>query len=119
MPFIDPISDLIDIYLNTTDNKITKDEWDKLFTKLIENSFFNRENLIPIYSYFTELYSEIDEEKISDEKLQKFKKYADLWKLIYLNITNNTKLNTVTSTICLLGSGIELFLPSIFPQDLI
>ena len=118
LPFIDPISDLIDIYLNTTDNKITKDEWDKLFTKLIEKSFFNRENLIPIYSYFTELYSEIDEEKISDEKLQKFKKYADLWELIYLNITNNTKLNTVTSTICLLGSGIELFLPSIFPQDL-
>ena len=118
LPFIDPIRDLIDIYLNTTDNKIDKNTWEKLFIKLFENSFFNRENLIPIYSYFTELYSDVGNLKNSDEKIIKFNKYIDLWKWIYLNSANKASFNNPISTFCSLGSGLELILPIDYPSKL-
>ena len=80
LPFIEPIGDLIDIYINTKDNKIDEKIWEKLFVTLIENSFFNRENLLPIYSYFTELYSDVDaiNESESDERMYKFKIFDNI-----------------------------------------
>ena len=118
LPFIEPIGDLIDIYLNDTNNKIDKNIWEKLFVKLIENSFFNKENLIPIYSYFTELYSEVNDIKNTDEKISKFNKAIDLWKLIYLKSQNKHKENTYISSFCSLGTGLELILPKQFHHDL-
>ncbi len=54
LPFIDPCYDLIEAYLSG--DNVTID----IFKQLIENSFINRKNLIPIYAYFTELYSEAE-----------------------------------------------------------
>ena len=54
LPFIDPCYDLIEAYLSGDNVKID------IFKQLIENSFINRKNLIPIYAYFTELYSEAE-----------------------------------------------------------
>ena len=121
LPFIDPFRDLIDIYINTKDNKIDDITWEKLFIKLIENSFFNKENLIPIYSYFTELYSDVDKinNSESNERMYKFKKCIDLWKWIYLSVSNLNKINNEpTSTFCSLGSGLELILPDDFIEKL-
>ena len=121
LPFIEPIGDLIDIYINTEDNKIEDSTWETLFVKLLENSFFNKENLIPIYSYFTELYSDVDtiNESDTDERMYKFKKCINLWKWIYLSITNIKKIyNQPVSTFCSLGSGLELLLPIDFPDKL-
>ena len=121
LPFIEPIGDLIDIYINTNDNKIDDSTWEKVFVKLLENSFFNKENLIPIYSYFTELYSDVDaiNESESDERMYKFKKCINLWKWIYLSITNIKRIyNQPVSTFCSLGSGLELILPIDFPDKL-
>ena len=119
LPFIDPTFDLIDIYINTKENNIKKEIWEKLFLNLIENSFINRECLLPIYSYFTELYSDVDNICESDDKIYKFKKVVDLWKFIYLNIQDKTKeeINSISS-FCFLGSGLEFTLPKEFPENI-
>ena len=119
LPFIEPTFDLIDIYINNRDNNIKKEIWEKLFLKLIENSFFNRECLLPIYSYFTELYSEVDNICESDDKIYKFKKVVDLWQLIYINIQDKTKekINSISS-FCFMGSGLEIILPKEFPDNI-
>ena len=116
LPFIEPFYDLIDIYINT-DNNIEKEIWEKLFLKLIENSFFNKEYLIPIYSYFSELYSEVEKIDKSDEKIGKFKRVVELWKLIYLKSQNKTKSINSNSSFCSLGSGLEIFFPSNIPDE--
>ena len=120
LPFIEPIGDLIDIYINTKDNKIDEKIWEKLFVTLIENSFFNRENLLPIYSYFTELYSDVDKitESESDERMYKFKKCINIWKLLYLYTPNQTQKNTSFSSFCNIGTGFELIFPKQFHSDL-
>ena len=118
LPFIEPTFDLIDIYINTKDNNIKKETWEKLFLKLIENSFFNRECLLPIYSYFTELYSDVDNICESDDKIYKFKKVVDLWKFIYLNTQNKRKEINSISSFCFLGSGLEINLPKEFPENI-
>ena len=118
LPFIESTFDLIDIYINTKDNNIKKETWEKLFLKLIENSFFNRECLLPIYSYFTELYSDVDNICESDDKIYKFKKVVDLWKFIYLNTQNKRKEINSISSFCFLGSGLEINLPKEFPENI-
>ena len=119
LPFIEPIGDLIDIYINTNDNKIDDSTWEKLFVKLLENSFFNKENLIPIYSYFTEIYSDVDKINESDERMLKFNKYINIWKLIYLNSQNKIPLNSSISSFCNLGTGFELIFPNQFPYGFV
>ena len=115
LPFIQPMKDLIDIYMNTKDNNIKKEKWENIFIKLIENSFFDKEYLIPIYSYFTELYSVAENIQLSDEKIGKFKKVVDLWKLIYLNTQSKIKTNNSNSSFCLLGSGLIMSFSSPVP----
>ena len=118
LPFIESTYDLIEIYINT-DNKIQKEIWEKIFIKLIDNSFFERECLIPIYSYFTELYSNAGNiSKSIDKEMSKFKKVIDLWKWIYLNCQNKIKTNTLFSSFCFLGSGLDILLPLQFPNEL-
>ena len=75
LPFIDPCYDLIEAYINCSIDKEKEIFQDNsIFKKLIENSFINRKNLIPIYSYFTEIYSEVDNLTEEDEKINKFQK---------------------------------------------
>ena len=86
LPFINPCYDLIESFLNIDDN-IRKEIFidDQIFIQLIENSFINRRILIPIYAYFTELYSDVDNDdlKESDKKITELDKYIHLWKLFY------------------------------------
>ena len=109
LPFINPCYDLIEIYINNNDNiykQIFSDN--QIFILLIQNSFFNRKNLIPIYAYFTRLYSEVNSLE-TEEKLEKFVKCFNLWKLFYSY--KNTNANTDKksfSSFCFMGTGLEL-----------
>ncbi len=107
LPFIDPCYDLIEAYINSDNDKI---DCNKIFTELIENSFINRKNLFPIYAYFSELYSDNDSLRESDEKLNKFTKIVELWKLFYSSsekYINNKNLSSCSS-FCFLGTGLEI-----------
>ena len=111
LPFINPLFDLIDIYINNNDNIYKQIFLDnQIFIQLIENSFFNRKNLIPIYAYFTELYSDVNIIE-SDEKLEKFVKCVNLWKIFYfykdLNYYSNINQKSFSS-FCFLGTGLEI-----------
>ena len=118
LPFLEPTYDIIETYININNDFKDKKNFEKLLIKLIENSFFNKECLIPIYSYFTELYSEAETISESDDKIDKFKKITDLWTLIYLNCMNKLKIINSTSSFFLLGTGLEISFPSKMPEDI-
>ena len=111
LPFINPCYYLIEVYINNDYNDI---EWKEIFTLLIENSFFNRNNLFPIYEYFTELYSDVDNLNKSDDKLQKFSKMINLWNLLY-SYSGNKNIKSF-STFCFMGTGLEISGLDSFPE---
>ena len=103
LPFIDPCYDLIEAYINSDYDKTD------IFKQLIENSFINRKILIPLYAYFTELYSEAEKLTQSDKKLNNFTKIVNLWKLFYSLSEDKTKNSTqLISSFCFLGTGLEI-----------
>ena len=106
LPFIDPCYDLIEAYIISDSDDI---EWNKIFELLIENSFINRKNLIPIYAYFSELFLEIGKITESDGKLKNFTKIIYLWKLFYSLSEDKTKNSSqLISSFCFLGTGLEI-----------
>ena len=113
LPFIDPCYDLIEAYINSDNENI---DWDEIFTQLIENSFMNRKILIPIYAYFTELYSSVDNMTESDEKMEKFPKMTKLWNLLYSYDGN--KIKNSFSTFCFMGTGLEIQGFETFPENI-
>ena len=109
LPFIDPCYDLVEAYINSNnDNKETNFIDNEIFIQLIENSFINRKNLIPIYAYFTELYSDVDTITESDERLNKFSKMINLWNLFYSFSEKKEKKIQSLSSFCFLGTGLEI-----------
>ena len=118
LPFLEPTYDIIDTYININNDFKDKENFEKLLKKLIENSFFNKECLIPIYSYFTELYSEAETISESDDKINIFQKITDLWELIYINCLNKSKSPSSVSSFCLLGTGFEIKLTKELPDDI-
>ena len=112
LPFINPCYNLIETYINYDYDDI---KWNEIFTLLIENSFINRYNLIPIYEYFTELYSNVDNLNESDEKLQKFSKMINLWNLLY-SYSGNKNIKSC-STFCFMGTGLEISGLDSFPKN--
>jgi len=106
LPFLDPCYDLIEAYINSN-NANDKNIFNDIFIQLIENSFINRKNLIPIYAYFTEIYSDVDTLTESDEIFNNFSKMINLWKLFYF-YSENKNINKKLSSFCFLGSGLVL-----------
>ena len=106
LPFLDPCYDLIEAYINSN-NANDKNIFNDIFIQLIENSFINRKNLIPIYAYFTEIYSDVDTLTESDEIFNNFSKMINLWKLLFSYIENKN-INKKLSSFCFLGSGLVL-----------
>ena len=120
LPFIDPCHDLIEAYINCDNEKekeIFKDN--SIFIQLIENSFINRKVLFPIYSYFTEIYSDVDNLNESDEILNKLPKITNLFKLFYTLSESETKKINSFSSFCFMGSGLSLSGLSSLPQNTI
>ena len=118
LPFIDPCYDLVEAYINC-DNEKEIFMGDKIFEQLIENSFINRKVLLPIYSFFTEIYSEMDKLTETDLILNKFPKIINLWKLFYLLSENKSKKPNSLSSFCFIGSGLILSGLKSLPRDFI
>ena len=127
LPFIDPCYDLIESYINNddiddiniednSDDNLNK-KFQEVFNKLIENSFISRKNLIPIYAYFTELYTDPENINESEAKLNKFSKMVNLWKIFYNNTENKSKPKNLSSSFCFLGSGLEMSPIKNLPKD--
>ena len=120
LPFIDPCYDLIEAYINCSIDKEKEIFQDNsIFKRLIENSFINRKNLIPIYSYFTEIYSDVDELTEADEKINKFQKISNLWNLFYSLSEDKTKTENSHSSFCFIGSGLQLSGIKDLPENII
>ena len=113
LPFIDPLYDLIEEYINSDNNEI---KWDDLFIQLIQNSYVNRKILIPLYAYFTELYSDVEHLSESDEKITKLTKMTHLFNLLYSYDGNEIK--NAISTFCLMGTGLEILGLESFPNNI-
>ena len=120
LPFIDPCYDLIEAYINCSNDKEKEIFQDNsIFKRLIENSFINRKNLIPIYSYFTEIYSEVEYLTEKDEKINKFQKISNLWNLFYSLSEDKTKTEKSLSSFCFIGSGLQLSGIKDLPENII
>ena len=117
LPFIDPCYDLVEEYINNDNKEINFNE---IFIQLIESSFINRKNLIPIYAYFTQLYSDVDKMTESDEKINKLSKMINLWNLFY-SYSENKNITTIysISSFCFLGTGLEIGDIFKFPENVI
>ena len=123
LPFIDPCYDLIEAYIDSDIDVINEkklfeydmdSQYKQIFEELIKNSFINRKILIPIYAYFTELYSSCGEITQSDGRLDKLLKIINLWKLFY---SNNTKQFDSSSSFCFMGSGLEILGYNFLPEN--
>jgi len=123
LPFIDPCYDLIESYLDSDIDKINEKklieydmdpQYKQIFEELIKNSFINRKILIPLYAYFTELFSSCGEITQSDDRLDKLPKIINLWKLFYNN--DNIQFNS-SSSFCFLGSGLEILGYDFLPEN--
>ena len=126
LPFIDPVYDLIESYLDSdidilNEKKLVEYDMDsqykQIFEELIKNSFINRKILIPIYAYFTELFSSCGEISQSDERLSKLPKIINLWKLFYsFNDDINANFDS-SSSFCFMGSEIEILGYDFLPEN--
>ena len=123
LPFIDPCYDLIESYLDSDIDTVNEkklieydmdSQYKQIFEELIKNSFINRKILIPIYAYFTELYSSCGEITQPDDRLDKLPKIINLWKLFY-NYDN--KQFDSSSSFCFMGSELEILGYNFLPEN--
>ena len=92
--------------LSENDFQDTESFYQKIFKKLKNNCFINKEIMILIYDYFSELYHKFSEIKDDDILFKKFEKMMKLFKIFYEKNEDNENKNK--SSICLLGTYLKL-----------
>ena len=109
IPFLDIFPNLIKSYINSDLDEGPELKYIKVFNLLKINSFINRENLYPIYEYFSDIYYDMKIIKDNDNRLTKFNKVFELWKIFYnFDIKQEEIKNFNKSSICLLGGGLQV-----------
>jgi hypothetical protein len=109
IPFLDIFPNLIKSYINSDLDEGKELKYIKIFNLLKINSFINRENLYPIYEYFSDIYYDMKIIKDGDERLTKFNKVFELWKIFYdFDIRSEEIKDFNKSSICLLGAGLQV-----------
>jgi len=96
----------------TKDYQESESFYQKVFQKLKNNCFINKEIMISIYDYFSDLYHKFIDIKDDDILFKKLDKMIKLFKIFYEkndNIENKNK-----SSICLLGTNLKI----IFDDDI-
>ena len=100
LPFLcPPCHKLLEYYINSSldENKNIKSLKDfkyiHIFEKLKNNIFINKENISLIYSYFASLFYDAKEIEENDERLSKFLKLKELWKIFYTLPLDETETN--------------------------
>ena len=109
IPFLDLYPNLIKSYIDSDLDEDQELKYIKVFNLLKINSFINRENLYPIYEYFSDIYYDMEIIKDSDIRLKKFNKVFELWKIFYDFKIKPDKIKYFNkSSICFLGGGLQV-----------
>ena len=74
-----------------------------LFKKLKNNCFINKQVIINIYEYFSNLYHKINEIKDDEKIIKKFYKMLNLFQIFYEKEENNNE-----SSICSIGGNLKI-----------
>ena len=129
IPFLIPTNKLIISYINSDlDENIKENEkqnnniieknnkYNEIFVLLKKNSFIDRESIIPIYSYFSDLYNDINNNQgeKSNFRIKKLRKMIKLWNIFY---TFEDKELYSESCFCSLGSGLLISFDKPFLLD--
>ena len=123
-PFLDSCPKLVKAYMESDldEEKLGEYKYMNIFSQLTRHSFINKENLFPIYNFFSDLLSDITDIREYDMRLKKLTKIMDLW-LIFYSFNNNDingkeKANEFQeSSICFLGGSLTaLFREEISPE---
>jgi hypothetical protein len=119
MPFLDICPTLIKSYIESNLDEEGEMKYIEIFNLLKINSFISRENLYPIYEYFSDLYYYINEIEDSDKRLKKFNKVYELLKIFYDFDVDVTTINNFcnTSSFCFIGSGLKINCPKSITID--
>jgi hypothetical protein len=128
VPFLDIYPILVKAYIESDldeeseeENEVEKKDvkYNEIFKLLKINSFISRENLYPIYEYFSDLYYYINEIEESDKRLKKFNKVYELLKIFYDFDIDIATINNFcnTSSFCFIGSGLKINCPKSITID--
>ena len=114
-PYLDIVPNLVKAYIQNDidEEKIGEYKYINIFNLLIKSTFINKECLFPIYSFFSNIFSDINTIKEDDIRLKKLIKIVDLWLIFYsFNKDVNEKESNEykKSSICLLGGGLTMHL---------
>ena len=118
-PFLDICQKLVKAYIqyDLDEEKIEEYKYMHIFEKLIKNSFISKENLFPIYSFFSGIFSDVMTLKENDTRLKKLIKIIDLWQIFYtfikneIDINQKEKINEYSqSSICFLGGSLSFYM---------
>ena len=115
IPFLDLFPNLIKCYIKSDLDEEGEDlKYNEVFKLLKLNSFISRENLFPIYEYFSDLFYEINTIEENDKKLKKFNKVFELWKIFYNFDFDKKEINIAnSSSFCSIGGALKVKLPKI------
>ena len=115
IPFLEIFPNLIKSYIKSDLDEEGEDlKYNEVFKLLKLNSFISRENLFPIYEYFSDILYEMNKIEENDKKFKKFNKVFELWKIFYNFDINKKELNiTNSSSFCFIGGALQLKLPKI------
>ena len=115
-PFLDVCPNLVRAYIESDidEEKIGEYKYMNIFSSLIKCSFINKQNLFPIYSFFSDIFSDVINIKENDNRLKKLIKIADLWLIFYsfnkIDINGKEKNEFKESSICFLGGSLNIHL---------
>ena len=111
-PFLNVCPLLVKAYIESDldEEKIGEYKYMNIFKILTKSSFINKESLFPIYSFFSNIFSDITKIKEDDIRLKKLIKIADLWLTFYsFNTKEKPKNEYKESSICFLGGSLNLY----------
>ena len=83
IPFFDILPTLITSYIENELNEEENSQCISLLNSLKANTFISKEVLCPIYDYFSDLFFYMYQIKENDDRLKKFSKIIELWKVFY------------------------------------
>ena len=107
-----PCHKLLESYINSdldeenNINSIEDFQYIKIFDKLKNYTFINRENISLIYSYFGSIFYDAKNIEEDDKRLKKFLKIKELWKIFYTLPEKSEIINS--SNFCFMGGKLLL-----------
>ena len=109
-PFLNVCPTLVKAYIESDvdEEKIGEYKYMNIFKLLTKSSFISKESLFPIYSFFSNIFSDITMIKGDDIRLKKIIKIMDLWLIFYTFNKEKEKNEYKKSSICFLGGSLNL-----------